>query len=68
MKAKVLQIHWHEKRAIFAVDCEPTYPHRMATAGEDGAVRVSFYRARYSSLTFTALVGQQGRSCWSFSR
>lgn len=42
MKAKTVQIHWHEKQPIFAVDFDPTGDGRFATSGGDGAVHVCY--------------------------
>lgn len=41
MKAKTVQIHWHEKNPIFSLDFQPVYPYKLATAGADFMARVS---------------------------
>ncbi|KAL6633125.1 WD40 repeat-like protein [Neocallimastix sp. 'constans'] len=35
MKAKTLQIHWHDRQPIFSIDFEPCGKGRLATAGGD---------------------------------
>jgi len=40
MKAKTLQIHWHDRQPIFSIDFEPCGKGRLATAGGDENVRV----------------------------
>jgi len=43
MKAKTLQIHWHDRQPIFSIDFEPCGKGRLATAGGDENVRVCFF-------------------------
>ena len=38
MKAKLLEIYWHEKQPIYALCSNPTY--KFASAGADNAIRV----------------------------
>lgn len=40
MKAKTLQIHWHDRQPIFSIDFEPCGKGRLATAGGDENVRI----------------------------
>ncbi|KAJ3085507.1 hypothetical protein HK102_014105 [Quaeritorhiza haematococci] len=40
MRAKTLQIHWHDRQPIFSVDFEPCGRGRLATAGADCNVRI----------------------------
>ncbi|KAJ1973572.1 Chromatin assembly factor 1 subunit [Dimargaris verticillata] len=40
MKAKTVQVNWHDKLAIFSVDFDPQCPSRFATAGGDSNVRI----------------------------
>jgi hypothetical protein len=39
MKAKLLQIHWHEREPIYALHCD--HFGRLATAGGDHTIRVT---------------------------
>jgi hypothetical protein len=48
MKADVLQINWHDRKAVYSLDiqrglqcCKPT---RLATAGGDSTIRVQLGR------------------------
>ncbi|TPX37649.1 hypothetical protein SmJEL517_g00770 [Synchytrium microbalum] len=40
LKVKTLQIHWHDKQAVYSVDFEPGTSERFATGGADNAVRI----------------------------
>ncbi len=40
MDAKVLRIHWHDKKPVFSVDFDPRDPDRFVTAGGDNTIRV----------------------------
>jgi hypothetical protein len=46
MKADVLQINWHDRKAIYSLDVQtgqhPDQPARLATAGGDSTIRVRF--------------------------
>ncbi|KAJ1336408.1 hypothetical protein BSLG_007192 [Batrachochytrium salamandrivorans] len=39
MRAKTLQILWHDRRPVFSIDFEPTPGGRLATCGGDSCVR-----------------------------
>jgi hypothetical protein len=41
MKAKTLQIHWHEKQPVYSCHFEPLEPFRLATCGADSCIRVT---------------------------
>ena len=40
MRAKVLRIHWHDKKAVFSVEFDPCDSQRFVTAGGDNNIRV----------------------------
>ncbi|KAH6590027.1 hypothetical protein BASA50_009729 [Batrachochytrium salamandrivorans] len=40
MRAKTLQILWHDRRPVFSIDFEPTPGGRLATCGGDSCVRI----------------------------
>lgn len=40
MHAKVVRIHWHDKKPVFSVDFDPKDPDHLLTAGGDNNVRV----------------------------
>lgn len=47
MKAKTVQIHWHQKHPVFSLDTHPLDPQLLVTAGGDNAVRASHAATRF---------------------
>lgn len=43
MYAKVLRIHWHDKKPVYSQDFDPNNASRLVTAGGDNNIRVSLF-------------------------
>ena len=40
MRAKTVQIYWHDQQPIFSIDFDPLVAERFATCGGDTFIRV----------------------------
>ncbi|KAJ3354536.1 hypothetical protein HDU91_005762 [Kappamyces sp. JEL0680] len=59
MRAKTIQIIWHDKQPIFSVDFDPLFKSRFATCGGDTNIRIwSLDETESESIKYLATLGR----------
>lgn len=55
MRAKTIQIVWHTKEPVFAVDFHPTHTNLLATGGADKDIKVHLHSKMFETTFFFVL-------------